>query len=64
MSWPALAELFGLRATAGPFIWDIRQYTALVFQVSLLSLLLILGPLAALGRRGSLRSAAPLAVTR
>ena len=62
LRWPAFSEFFSLNPIK-QYEWDVTQYLVLIFQIALVSLVLILGPLVVLKRRGqSLRSSTPLAL--
>ena len=61
LRWPPLGQFFSLNPIK-QYEWDVTQYLVLIFQIALVSLVLILGPLVVLKSRGqSLRAATPLA---
>ena len=63
LQWPSFSELFVRNVIDNPLAWSINRYVGIVAQISAIALVLILGPLFALRRRGvALVSAAPLAV--
>jgi hypothetical protein len=62
LRWPSLYELFAPDDLSNPLTWSMTRYVSIVFQVGLVALLLILGPLFAFRRRGlALAATAPLA---
>jgi SAM-dependent methyltransferase len=62
LRWPSLSELFARSDLSNPLAWNMTRYVAIVFQIGLIALLLILGPLFAFRRRGlALAATAPLA---
>jgi len=62
LRWPSLSELFAPNDLSNPLTWSMTRYVSIVFQVGLIALLLILGPLFAFRRRGlALAATAPLA---
>jgi SAM-dependent methyltransferase len=58
--WPTLEEMFMAKKVPDYGPWDLRQYIGLILQVAFVSLLLILGPLFILRRRGQALGSAPL----
>lgn len=62
LEWPGLAGLFAFHELDNPLAWSVNNYLSIVAQIGLLALLLILGPLVVLRRRGvALAASAPVA---
>jgi hypothetical protein len=62
LRWPSFSELFARNQLSNPLSWSMTRYVSIVFQIGLIALLLILGPLFTFRRRGlALTATAPLA---